>query len=521
MATIDGRSTGLLSDKGGAGLVYFFVNQYLMALNSGVEHAEFKRLQLFKDHHVPAKIVTRQFDGLLHQNMRRFNIEDDQMANLFDFFRDTTSYTAKVLKIEDLNWPTAYEIKPDPNVSEVRAGDRLIAKVHFVPSTVGHVQFIEVFDQFNNLVQRADYDERGFKARDEFMSPTGEPITDIFYRPDGSRFAEQYYGHDDNGANYVSLCKLIAYQGQDYYFNGEDEWYRFFLDELNRANDEHNVFVADRPLAAQWPVANMQTAAKKYLWLPTPHAVDPRDQVYSNLNGAYVYGIHDVPTAWDGIITSTDRQGQDLTRWLGGQPPVPIRTVAAAVVSAEQAQREPIAVSERQAHRIIYTGRLDKERRVDQIVTAFAQVQRKIKDATLVIYGYGSALDELKQQVTQLKLEAAVTFAGYQPDLTSVYDQAGAAVYAGESDAQPLSIVEALSHGVPVVAYDINYGPSDIVKDGKNGYLVKDGAINQLVAALTRTIENPQRQQRLSKGAYRTSEQYADTQVWEQWQKLK
>ncbi|WEZ94708.1 hypothetical protein P3T69_16650 [Lactiplantibacillus plantarum] len=41
---------------------------------------------MFKDHQAPAKLVTRQFDGLLHQNMRRFNIADDQMANLFDFF---------------------------------------------------------------------------------------------------------------------------------------------------------------------------------------------------------------------------------------------------------------------------------------------------------------------------------------------------------------------------------------------------------------------------------------------------
>ena len=144
----------------------FFVNQYLMALNSGVEHAEFKRLQLFKDHQAPAKLVTRQFDGLLHQNMRRFNIADDQMANLFDFFRETTSFSSRVIKMADLNWPTAYDIKPDPNVSEVRAGDRLVAKVHFVPSTVGHVYFIEIFDNFNNLVQRTDYDERGFKARD-------------------------------------------------------------------------------------------------------------------------------------------------------------------------------------------------------------------------------------------------------------------------------------------------------------------------------------------------------------------
>ncbi|WP_318765434.1 hypothetical protein [Lactiplantibacillus carotarum] len=62
------------------------MNQYVMALNSGVEHAEFKRLQLFKEHEVPAQLVTRQFDGLLHQNTRRFHVADDQLANLFDFF---------------------------------------------------------------------------------------------------------------------------------------------------------------------------------------------------------------------------------------------------------------------------------------------------------------------------------------------------------------------------------------------------------------------------------------------------
>ncbi|KLD59124.1 hypothetical protein WP50_20875 [Lactiplantibacillus plantarum] len=68
-------------------------------------------------------------------------------------------------------------------------------------------------------------------------------------------------------------------------------------------------------------------------------------------------------------------------------------------------------------------------------MTAFDQVHHKITDATLVIYGYGGELDRLKQQVSQLHLETAVTFAGYQPNLTMAYDQAGAYVYTGESDA--------------------------------------------------------------------------------------
>lgn len=498
--------------------MYFFVNQYVMALNSGVEHAEFKRLQLFKEHQTPAKLVTRQFDGLLHQNMRRFNLEDDQMANLFDFFRGTATFEPHVLKIEDLNWPGAYEIKPNPNVSEVHAGDRLIAKVHFVPSTVGHVYYVEIFDKFNNRVQRTDYDERGFKARDQFIAPNGEAVTDIFYRPDGSRFAEQYYSHDGNGANTVSMCKLIGYHGKDYYFNGELEFYRFFLDELNRANGENNVFIADRPLAAQWPVINMQSKAQKYLWLPTPHTVDPQDQVYANLNNAYVYGIHEYLTSLDGVITSTPQQRDDLSKWLGGKPKRPIRAISAAVVSKDQASQPHVAMSARRSHQIIYTGRVDNERRVDQIITAFSQVRRRIKDATLLIHGYGGAVDALKEQVKKLDLDSVVTFAGYQVDLQQDYNLSGAYVYAGESDAQPLSLIEALSHGVPAVAYDINYGPKDIIKDGRNGYLVKNGAVNQLVTALTKVLENSQRQQKMSDAAYRSSTQYSSDAVWKQWQ---
>ena len=47
----------------------FFVNQYLLGKNSSVEHAELKRLQLFKDHQTPAQLVTRDFDPVLHRTM--------------------------------------------------------------------------------------------------------------------------------------------------------------------------------------------------------------------------------------------------------------------------------------------------------------------------------------------------------------------------------------------------------------------------------------------------------------------
>ena len=62
----------------------FFVNQYLLGKNSSVEHAELKRLQLFKDHQAPAQLVTRDFDPVLHRTMQRFGVTNDQLTNLYE-----------------------------------------------------------------------------------------------------------------------------------------------------------------------------------------------------------------------------------------------------------------------------------------------------------------------------------------------------------------------------------------------------------------------------------------------------
>ena len=75
----------------------FFVNQYLLGKNSSVEHAELKRLQLFKDHQAPAQLVTRDFDPVLHRTMQRFGVTNDQLTNLYDFFAQTTDYQGQPL----------------------------------------------------------------------------------------------------------------------------------------------------------------------------------------------------------------------------------------------------------------------------------------------------------------------------------------------------------------------------------------------------------------------------------------
>lgn len=143
--------------------MYFFVNQYLLSSNSSVEHAELKRLALFKQHNAPAKLVTRDFDPVLHETIKKFGVSDDQLANMYDFFAGTMDYQGKKLHTEDLNLTPDYQVGTGNNYREVKDGDRLVCEVHFAAGTVGQVNHVDYFDVAGNMTLRQMYDIRGLK----------------------------------------------------------------------------------------------------------------------------------------------------------------------------------------------------------------------------------------------------------------------------------------------------------------------------------------------------------------------
>ncbi|MGV0168367.1 glycosyltransferase [Furfurilactobacillus sp. WILCCON 0119] len=496
----------------------YFVNQYLMAMNSGLEHAEFKRLRVFHDHGAAAQLVTRNFDGLLHDNMKKFGLVDDDMVNLFDFFRGTEHFEPTVMTVDTLNLPRDYNINPGADDTKVYDGDRLVADVFFAPGTVGHLYYVLIYDAFGNITQRTDYDARGFKARDQFFGSDSHLSTELFYRPDGSRFMEQYYGPSAGTQGVLTQCKLMV--DGDHYFNDEVALTTYFLDRLNERTPEENVFIADRPMVTDEPLVNMTTPARKYLWLPTPHTVDLTDQVFANLNGVYTYAIHEHMAAFDGVITATRRQAQDLTRWLGDHPARPITPISAAVAFADDLMAEPVPVAERTAGRLIVVSRLEPDKQVDQAIAAFSLIHKRLPKTTLTIYGYGSAQQTLQQQVDQLNLGDVVTFAGYQAAMDAVYDDAQVLINTARGDAQPLAMMEALTHGVPVVSYDSLYGPREMITDGQNGVLVQPGNVQKVADSVVSLLNSRKRLSRWSKQAVQLAKPFSDTNVWNAWDEL-
>ena len=135
---------------------------------------------------------------------------------------------------------------------------------------------------------------------------------------------------------------------------------------------------------------------------------------------------------------------------------------------------------------ILFVGRLEHEKHVDELVAAFAGLPPQC-GARLEIVGMGSLRAQLEQQVAGLGLDDCVTFLGAVTDqeLRAAYRRATLFVMPGTAELQSLATLEAMAAGLPVVAADAMALPHLVGPD--NGFLFGPGdvtGLRQRIAAL-------------------------------------
>jgi len=193
---------------------------------------------------------------------------------------------------------------------------------------------------------------------------------------------------------------------------------------------------------------------------------------------------------FDGVLWLTPSQRDDVERRFGAQwmrsfvvpHPAPAVSVSA----------DPVA------GRIVILNSLIPRKRVDHVLRALPAVRAVVPHAHVRVFGDGPALPELRALAAELDIRDAVEWIGHVADpATQAWASADVLVLASTNEGQPLVILEALAAGVPVVAYDMPYGPRDTLAHG-GGVLVADGDIDALAAALIDVLSDRERHAELS-----------------------
>lgn len=495
--------------------MFFFVNQYLLSSNSSTEHAEIKRLKLFKKNNTEAKLVTRDFDNIIHSTLGRFGLDDSQLVNMFDFFADTVDYKGKECHVEDLNLPYGYQVSSGSNSRTVMDGTRLVAEIFFIGGTVGLVDHIDFYDAAGNITLREKFDIRGYKAVDIFFGQDNQVFLERYYKPNGDCYIERYYVQSTQNTPINSLS-VLHYNGKQLYFDTLDDLFGFFLDELDSSVIGTNTFIADRAMAVQ-PVQDMHMGPKRYLWVPFNHVDAGQDPIKGKINWILENPMGRDINKWDGFIAMTEAQTNDLKKRIGNKAKV---YHINGVPVAHTINR--VNMSKRTPGKIIYVGRLGNDKQIQQLLEMFKQVHDSNPMATFDLYGYGNPQDvkNYKDYVKNAGLDIFVKFKGYQVKLNDAYDQAQLFVDASQTDGEPLAMGEALAHGVPVITYDYHYGPNEMVKNNVNGVLIKQNDQAKFVKSIKDLLKDTNKLQELSTNAYANLDDIDENTTWKQWQAL-
>ncbi|MFT6324986.1 MAG: glycosyltransferase involved in cell wall biosynthesis [Halieaceae bacterium] len=155
---------------------------------------------------------------------------------------------------------------------------------------------------------------------------------------------------------------------------------------------------------------------------------------------------------------------------------------------------------------VLSVGRLITSKHQEELIRLFVEIGKS--DWKLVIVG-GDALKQknhskLANLITELGIQNRVILTGAIKDVGFWYERASVFAFTSSSEGFPNVIGEALSYGVPVISFDCVAGPSDMITDGFNGYLVELFDFDMFRVRLAKLMDDESIRQKMSINAPRS-----------------
>lgn len=151
---------------------------------------------------------------------------------------------------------------------------------------------------------------------------------------------------------------------------------------------------------------------------------------------------------------------------------------------------------------VLYVGRVDPEKSISNVVTAFSGVLEAVPEALLVIVGDGTDRRRLTDLVEALGIQQSVRFLGrvMPPDVMEIYRTAQVFATASETETQGIVLIEAAATALPLVAVDAG-AVRELCQHKKNGILCHPGDVEEMTDALVKILKNPDVRERYGKAS--------------------
>lgn len=317
----------------------------------------------------------------------------------------------------------------------------------------------------------ANWDSTVEKRYIEYTDAHGEIMRVDHLRGDGS----VYLADDRSGP----VRRLILVDEKGHYvaeFNRARDFYFAWLDKA--IGDGTAVLINESKYIATFLHRYHRENVRLGQVLHNTH-IEPRA---TNSHGPFTKSRLEILKNWhkfDFLIFLTEKQKQDFVESFGDSPNLYVIPNSTSVDGTES-----FGSDQRPANQGVVVARLTGQKRVDHAISAVGRVDSAVQ---LDIVGDGDRRDELEKVVAADPVLAdRVSFKGYVDNAAEELKHYSFILLTSSFEGMGVVLIEAMAQGCIPIAYDVRYGPSDIVDDGVNGYLASN--VDGIAGAITKLI---------------------------------
>lgn len=171
--------------------------------------------------------------------------------------------------------------------------------------------------------------------------------------------------------------------------------------------------------------------------------------------------------------------------------------------------------------KLIAVGSMVQDRKgFHELITIWENIEKDYKNWTLHIFGDGPYRKFYENQIKKLNCNNRIFLEGITNNIQEKYQQSQIFLMTSKGEGLPMVILEAQQNGLPVVVYDCNSGPSDIIQNNFGGYLIPMGNKKVFKEKLKALLDSDEFRKEKSKEAELNAMKFTPTKIIPLWEDL-
>lgn len=171
----------------------------------------------------------------------------------------------------------------------------------------------------------------------------------------------------------------------------------------------------------------------------------------------------------------------------------------------------------RESRTILCIGRLEYEKGFDLLIRSISLIKKKLAGWEIHIFGEGSEKDNLQSLISELKCSDIIKLNGFSNNID--YSGYSFTVMSSRHEGFPMTLLECMAKGLPVVAFNCQEGPRILLSDG-TGLLVDEGNIEKLSKGILEMVEDEHKRITYAKKSLARVDNYTPSVIIKKWNSI-